>query len=110
MAGNTESLDADMSDTRDENEQFENEVRRIARALWPGDRHGGSANVDGRERDGVFETEECIHLVEATVSRRLDKAREDIGKLASLASKLQKRASTKAVRCWFVTRDEPTAD
>ena len=95
---------------RDEEEDFENEARRIARALWPGARYSGAVKVDGRERDGLFETEECIHLLEATTSRKLEKAREDIAKLTSLALKLQKSTLAKAVRCWFVTRDEPTAD
>ncbi len=95
---------------RDEDQDFENEVRRVARALWPEARYSGAITFDGRERDGMFETEECIHLLEATTSRRLEKARQDIGKLVSLASRLQRSASHKAIRGWFVTRDEPTAD
>ncbi len=96
--------------TRQENEQFENDVLRIARALWPSAAYSGSMEIDGQERDGVFETDECIHLVEATTSRRKDKAEKDIAKLTKLAQKLQKKVSAKAVKCWFVTRDEPTAD
>jgi hypothetical protein len=95
---------------REDDENFENEARRVARALWPEARYSGSANVDGRERDGIFETEECIHLLEATTSRKLEKAKQDVGKLAALASKLQRSTLHKAVRAWFVTRDEPTAD
>jgi hypothetical protein len=95
---------------RDDDEDFENEARRIARALWPGACYSGAVKIDGRERDGLFETEECIHLLEATTSRKREKARDDIAKLISLASKLQRSTSSKAVRCWFVTRDEPTAD
>ena len=64
--------------TRRENEYFEDEVRRIARELWPSAEFSGSTIVDGRERDGVFETEDCIHVVEATTSRRKEKAKEDI--------------------------------
>lgn len=93
-----------------EDEDFENEVRRIARALWPEARYSGAAKVDGRERDGIFETEECVHLLEATTSRKLDKAEQDIKKLITLASRFQRASSHRAVRCWFVTRDEPTAD
>lgn len=93
-----------------DDQHFENEVRRVARALWPEARYSGAKKVDGRERDGYFETEECIHLLEATTSRKQDKARQDIGKLVSLATKLQRTSSPKAVRAWFVTRDEPTAD
>ncbi len=96
--------------TRRENEHFEDEVRRIARELWPSAEFSGSTIVDGRERDGVFETEDCIHVVEATTSRRKDKAKEDIAKLTSLLAKLRRRSGTKAVRGWWVTSDEPTAD
>lgn len=95
---------------RMERELFEDEVRRIARQLWPSAEFAGATKIEGRERDGVFETEECVHLIEATVSRRLDKAEEDIKKLISLASSIQKKNPSKSVRCWFITRDEPTAD
>jgi hypothetical protein len=96
--------------TREENEHFENEVRRIARQLWPTAQFSGAAVVEGRERDGVFETEECFHVLEATTSRRKEKAQTDVGKLVSLAQKFQRKTATKAVRCWFVTRNEPTAE
>lgn len=96
--------------TRQENEQFENDVLRIARALWPAAAYSGASKVDGQERDGIFETDECVHLVEATTSRRKDKAEKDIGKLVKLAQKYQKKAISKATRCWFITRDEPTVD
>jgi hypothetical protein len=87
---------------------FENEVRRVARELWPRAEFQGAALVEGRERDGIFETEECFHLLEATTSRGKDKAEEDAKKLASLAPKIQKENPSKAVKCWLVTRDEPT--
>jgi len=45
---------------------FENEVRRIARQLWPAAAHDGAAIINGRETDGVFVTEECVHLIECT--------------------------------------------
>ena len=95
---------------RDDDQDFENEVRRVARALWPEARYSGAVMAEGRERDGIFETEECIHLLEATTSRRLDKAIQDIEKLASLGAKLSRSTLHKAVRAWFVTLDEPTAD
>ncbi len=96
--------------TRAASEQFEDEVRRIARQLWPGARFSGAAMLEGRERDAVFETEECIHIVEATTSRKKEKAQSDVSKLAALAGKLQRKTTIKAVRGWLVTRDEPTAD
>jgi NACHT domain len=98
------------TEERRENEAFENEVRRIARELWPSAAHSGAAIIGGKEHDGIFETEECIHLVEATTSRKMDKAQVDVGKLYALASKIQKKNPSKAVKGWFVTRDEPTAD
>jgi NACHT domain-containing protein len=96
--------------TRAEESVFENEVRRIARHRWPPAQFAGAAMVDGRQRDGIFETEDCIHLVEATVSRGKDNAKENIGKLVRLAAHYQKEQSSKAVRAWFVTKHEPTAD
>lgn len=89
---------------------FENEVRRIARQLWPADEYGGAQTIRGQERDGVFETEECFHLVEATTSQKKEKAEKDIGKLVALASTFQKKNPSKAVKCWFITKHEPTGD
>ena len=95
---------------RQEQETFENEVRRIARQLWPDAQYSGARLVDGRERDGYFETEDCIHIIEATVSRAKDKAQNDIKKIVTLAKKLQPQNQHKAVKGWFVTKSEPTAD
>ena len=97
-------------ETRYGNEQFENDVRRIARALWPSAEFSGAANVEGQERDGVFETEDCIHIIEATTSRRKLKAENDIKKILGLLRKLRSRSGTKSVIGWFITRDDPTAD
>lgn len=95
---------------RRENEEFENEVRRIARQLWPASQFSGATKVDGRERDGIFETEDCIHLLESATSRGMAKAEFDVKKLMNLAQTVRKSAGTKAARCWFVTREEPTAN
>mgnify|MGYP001278466561 CR=1 FL=1 len=95
---------------RKEQEFFEDEVRRIARQLWPESEFSGALIIDDRERDGVFQTDECIHIVEATVSRKQEKAVNDAKKLADLAKKLRQKNSQIPVRCWFVTKDEPTAD
>ena len=89
---------------------FEDEVRRIARALWPGAEFGGAEIIEGRERDGVFETEDCVHIVEATTSKQKAKAEEDSKKISKLVPVLQKRHPTKAIKGWFVTETEPTAD
>ncbi|MEW6337684.1 MAG: NACHT domain-containing protein [Acidobacteriota bacterium] len=96
--------------TREENQHFEDEVRRIARQLWPAAQFAGAVVHDGREHDGVFETDECFNALEATTSRRKEKAQTDVNKLVHLAQKLQRKTATKAVRCWFITRDEPTAE
>jgi len=93
-----------------DDKEFENEVRRIARSLWPSAEHSGSLMVEGRERDGVFVTEECTHLLECTTSRAKEKAVGDSKKLVALAERYRKQTPEKAVKCWFVTREEPTAD
>ena len=95
--------------TVDERE-FENEVRRVARSLWPSAQYQGAVRADDRERDGLFITDECVHLLECTTSRKQDKAREDVQKLVKLAGQMKIPYPTKAVKCWFVTQDEPTAD
>lgn len=89
---------------------FEDEVRRIARMLWPSAEFGGAVMEDGQERDGVFETEEFVHIVECTTSRSKQKAEEDLNKLQKLARKIGPRRPQKFVKGWFVTLDEPTAE
>ncbi|MDD4157033.1 MAG: NACHT domain-containing protein [Candidatus Cloacimonetes bacterium] len=89
---------------------FELEVINVARNLWPSDESGGSQIIDDRERDGIFITEDAVHLIECTVSRTKEKAIKDTGKLSSLLIKMRKRYQDKAIKAWFITRDEPTAD
>lgn len=89
---------------------FELETLRIARLLWPAAQYSGSEMIDGRERDGVFETEECHHYVESTVSRGQQKAFDDCKKLAELIKKKFMSNDGKGARGWFITLDEPTAD
>ena len=80
---------------------FENEVRTIARHLWPSAAFSGSAKEGGRERDGVFVTDEMVHLIECTVSRRKDKAVQDTQKLEELAKDMQRRYPTKGCKRLF---------
>ena len=87
---------------------FEAEVTKVARHLWRKDVGGGSELVDGRERDGVYYEEDIIHLVEATTERSEEKAKYDTKKLSKLASDLRKSHPDKVVKCWFVTKHEPT--
>ena len=96
--------------TRIENEQFENNVQQIARALWPAAEFSGATLIAGREIDGIFETEECIHVLEATTSRGKRKAKEDIDKLKTLMIKLRSATTFQPIQGWFITRDEPTAE
>ena len=90
--------------------EFEDEVRRIARLLWPAAEFGGAAVEDGRERDGIFETEDFVYLEECTVSRQKAKAVEDGNKLSALVRKVGASRPAKFVQGWFVTLNEPTAD
>ena len=99
-----------MAATNEDAKHFEDEVRRVARALWPHAEFSGATVIGGRETDGVFYTEDCIHVVEATISRNKAKAQADINKLNKNLQRFRNRSGTQAVKGWFVTRDEPTAD
>ena len=92
----------------DDERAFEEEVRRIAQALWPSCVQPGAINISGCECDGYFETEECIHLLECTCSRTLEKAKKDIPKLDLAANKLRQQHRDKGVKTWFITRFDPT--
>jgi hypothetical protein len=87
---------------------FEKEVLRVARHLWRKDESGGPEFINGRERDGVFYEDDVIHLIEATIEKGEQKAKDDCKKLARLASELRRVHEDKVVKCWFVTSDEPT--
>lgn len=90
--------------------EFEDRVRRIARARWPQAEFSGAELINGRERDGVFETEDCIHFIEATISRLLEKVKSDSKKLFELIKHQQKANSMKGSRGWVITKHEPTAE
>jgi hypothetical protein len=89
---------------------FEIQVLQIARFLWPEGEISGSIIYNGKERDGVFITEDVIHLLEVTVSKSLDKTRYDLNKLIELRDHYREKYSEKLVKCWFITKNEPTAD
>jgi hypothetical protein len=91
-------------------QQFEQDVRFIARYRWPSAECSGSEMYAGKERDGVFVTEDCIHLVEATTMRDMEKARKDLLKLHELYKSYRKSNQERAIKCWLVTLYEPTAD
>jgi hypothetical protein len=88
---------------------FEQEVRKIARLLWSEGAYSGAKTIDERERDGIFETRDAIHVVESTISRSMQKAIDDAKKTAALVQKWR-RTNHKHVNGWLVTKDEPTAD
>lgn len=82
----------------------------IAKLLWPSSEGDGAVMIDGRERDGVFRTEEMIHVVECTVSNKLEKAKSDCKKLNQLVHELQKKFSHKGIKGYFITLGAVTAD
>lgn len=88
---------------------FETEVLRIARMIYPG-AGGGATIVDGQERDAVLVGREVVVAIEATRSRKRDKASSDAKKLHKLTERLARMYPTKAIRGFFVTEDEPTAE
>lgn len=89
---------------------FENEVRRIARAKWPSAKYSGAEMLDGRERDGVFETEDSINYIEATVSAASRKARDDAKKIFKSIINHNRSATLKVAIGWIITKNEPTAE
>ncbi len=89
---------------------FEKSVTRIARALWPDARVGGPIIMQDRERDGVYITEEAVHIIECTMCRTKQKAEYDIEKSVKLARALRRENAGKPIQCWFITADEPTPD
>ncbi len=90
--------------------QFEQKVIAVARYLWPNSQINGSYTFNGRERDGVFITEDVIHLLEVTTSKTKDKAYYDVLKLTELKKEFVNKYPEKHVKCWFITKCEPTAD
>ncbi len=94
----------------DDPHNFEKEVRRIARYRWPYAEYGGSEMLVGKERDGVFFVEDAIHLLECTTSREKAKAKKDLEKLYELSKTYRKSHADRAVKCWLVTQQDPTAD
>ena len=88
---------------------FEGLVHSIAKELW--EEHGGVVNIDGREVDGVYETEDSIHIVEATIQRSKSKAFHDINKLAKIVQKYRKQLDgEKLVKGWFVAKNPLTPE
>lgn len=94
-----------------EESEFEAEVLRISRALFaPENEFQGSTYIGTAERDGVFVGPDSVTIIECTVSRRKDKAEKDGKKLKEACLAMARQHPFKAIKGFFVTRDEPTAD
>jgi hypothetical protein len=92
---------------REENREFEAEVRRVAEAVWglaPGDckPEHYSDNPVIRELDGIAKLRDVTHLLMVTVSRKLDKAKADFRKLEE-ASRIEGRDGVPTSK-WFITK------
>lgn len=95
---------------RNDGPEFEFQVRKIAREVWP--RAGGLtvAPAAGKEHDGVFVTEDVVHVVEATIDRSKKKAESDIQKIILTRDWFIEKYPNRLVKGWMVTRDEPTVE
>jgi hypothetical protein len=92
---------------RTEGEIFEEQVRHIASCLWSPAGHLNAQLVDGRERDAVFETDDVMHVVEATISRQKEKIEADCKKNSRSHQQL-KKARAQQGRPWM-DRDPPSS-
>lgn len=91
----------------EENREFEAEVRRVAEAVWglaPGECQPEHYSNDPiiRELDGIAPLRDMTHVLMATVSRKLEKAKDDIKKLGA-AERLEARRNV-PVRKWLITK------
>lgn len=90
-----------------QNMDFEAEVRRIAEAVWnlaPGECQPAHYPNDPvvREIDGIARLRDVTHLVMATTSTKLDKAKGDIKKLN--AAEILERPRVPSVCKWLITQ------
>jgi NACHT domain. len=105
----TELLPTHRREANVDEDEFEEEVRTIARALWPSARSDGMLNIDKVEHDAIFFDHDVVHCVESTVSRRLDKATHDGDKLHK-AIRRWTGSDGRIAKGWFVTLNAPTPD
>lgn len=87
-------------------------MRQISRQLYRHATSTGAVKIDGRERDDVIDTGTELIIVEATTSRKLDKAEYDLKKSIELVKSLRKypEYSDYNFRIMLVTSEDPTAD
>lgn len=89
-------------------QEFEEEVRRVARALWDADPgEGNSVMIDGRERDFILDRGGVDFYVECTTESSLKKIKHDAEKMVQYR---ERQARTgRAVSLWIITLKDPTA-
>lgn len=95
--------------TTEEGRLHEERLKRLCELLWRNCENGGSYLINGKERDGIYVTEDVIHCIETTISRSDDKATHDIVKLAELRDHLKLSYTDKLIKCYFITKFDPTA-
>lgn len=95
---------------RSEDERFEEDVRAVANQLFPGASFPDGRYADERERDGLFDDGDTIHIFEATTSRKKEKVENDISKSASLVAQIRRDKPGHNVKIWIITSDPPTVD
>lgn len=89
--------------------EFEEEVRRVARALWQADPGQGAPDtIDGFERDCIFQGADLTHYIEATTEKTLSKVKKDADKMVKYREAEAKRG--RLVALWIVTKNEPTGE
>lgn len=89
--------------------EFEEEVRTVARALWPSARYGGVENIENVEHDAVYFTFDTVQCIEATVSRTVKKAEHDGNKLKKAINKWT-GTDDRLAKGWFITKYDPTPE
>lgn len=87
--------------------EFEEDVRRVARAIWADSIYNDRDCIDGRERDIRIETKNDIIFVECTTEETVKKVRYDVDKLKVIIPKTQ-NSTHKLVRGVIVTHRTPT--
>lgn len=89
---------------------FESEVRRVASELFPRAKTTGPVMLEGRERDGVYNDGEVIHILEATTSRKIETIRYNLSKSVDLVKSLRQQHIDINFKIWIITQNDPTAD
>src|SRR5689334_6130969 len=102
-----------MAQSRTANIAFEDDVRRVAEAVWgiePGECQPEWYRNDPilHELDGIVRLRDITHVIMATTSTRLDKVRDDVQKLNAAAVKERRRDV--AVEKWLITERQLEAE